>query len=252
MVYLANPQTAGVLDDQNKWWTTPVIDTPTWSTDGSRILFGRYRGNLIRIDTAARTIEVGDPITSLAVSGGKLWLTTTASDGSTMVSRRDFSTTAYLNLVLGLAETWTFLPTNPGLLVLRATKTGEGVKIVNRSGLGYTTKSLGIINRVLSDRSNQPLVWTDGLEVNYLDPKNQPQLIDRLAKGVVWAEWFHSPDVMAISDGSQVTVYSIATNTVIKIIARQSLPTGARIISQLPTGNGFWYQANNQVWRWSW
>lgn len=248
-VYFRSPTAAGVLSRQQDWWPTVLVDRPQWSPDRSSVLFGLQNGRLVQIDLFARRVTTDQSVTSFALSGGSIWGATLAAD-ETVIWRADPSVLSGKRTVFRLPGAWSFLTAPTGTLVIQS-QSGAGRLISGNSTLGFRLSELGSVDTVLSSRSGDPLTWAAGSDVSVRQGQ-RPSLIDRLARSVVWAGWFHAPDAMVVFDGQSIALYEKLNSKRWYLITRQELPADTRFLAGSGQGDGFWYESAGQVYFWSW
>lgn len=200
------------------------LDRIFWSNQSDAIAFGFRRGHLWRVDMLARETVDWGAATSAAYANGAVWMTTANGANTDITSRPPVGTSQ--TATTALEGPWEFLSTAVPVLHNSDTRVFGRWFPSDR-----TLNPIGHADRLWWDNGDQPPLWENGADLQTLDARGNPSLIDRGNTQYAWLDWIEPRHLLAMFDGTTLSMRGTSDRQGQDTILRVDLPAGSRVIT---------------------
>lgn len=231
-------------------WTVPLVEDVFWLSGSDSIVYGRQSGRLWQFDSVTKTQHLVGTATKAGPLGNEVWLATVSAEQTTIVRQSPFSTTAAI-----------IIDECPGTCQVRS---GSGTSLIIRQPDGSTrlvtlgltgqakSRSLGQTDQVFWSSTNEPPLWTRGVEIWTLDHNQQPLLLDRRSQPINQLVWVVPSHLLLVSDPEGLTISSVSSRQGRGVVFSAPLAPGQRVVTITVDRRTAVVadQAGLQAWRW--
>lgn len=212
-------------------WDIGRVDSVTWDSSSSSILYGIQKGQTKRFDYVTRQITDLGIATSVSIIGDRLWSTSTTGTSTTVTRKYTFG---QLNpeTVAVLDGTWKLVNDIPNISLIQNTSTREILELAIDPLTNQTQSlSFGPVDRLWWPIRGQEPLWLNGSDLYTFDEQRQPVIIDRLARLPSIVRWIDVGHILAIGDDRSLSIRSISSRQGRGVIFDQSFEPPRTVLS---------------------
>lgn len=193
------------------FWDIGRVDSVTWDSSSSSILYGIQKGQTKRFDYVTRQIIDLGTATSVSIISDRLWSTNTAGTLTTVTRKHTFG---QLNpeTVAVLDGAWKLVNDMPNISLIQNTSTREILELtIDPLTNQAQSLSFGPVDRLWWPIRGQKPLWLNGTDLYTLNDQGQPMIIDRLARLPSVVRWVDVGHILAIGDDRSLSIRSISS-----------------------------------------